>query len=359
MHKNGKLEFYRFFFSVAIMLFHFEKYIMGEPPLTVLSIKLFPHGSIGVEYFFLLSGYFLGRSAFRAYHSSPKDDTVFSEYSSNENLRFLGNKYRRLFPEHLTAFIITFFVYSFCNHLSLFKVISSAVNSIPSFLLIQMSGFSFLSVNHIEWYLSSMLIAMAIIYPVCRRYYYGFTRYASPLLSLLTLGILYYNTKTLTGVMVWMSVTYKATIRAIVEISLGASAFELTRILTSKNGVSKTTRTILTLTEIMCFLGVSAFMLITFKKAYEFFALAAIFFMLICAASNMTYGNRLFNTPLFYCLGEFSYPLYLSQLSSIYLAKEYLSHKSDLYQVLFCTVTTVILALVISLVSKPLKKRFG
>ena len=230
--KNGKFEFYRFMFSLYILFFHQLKYLIGEPPLKSLSVKFFPHGSIGVEFFFLLTGFLLGKTAFKKASTKPINRSNLGSYhSSKDSFSFIVRKYLRIFPYHAVAFVITLIAYIVSNHLALTKTIYYIINNIPAFFLVQMSGLSVASTNHLEWYISSLLICSALIYPLCRRFYYGFTRYAAPLFSLIILGILFYNTSSLTGVMVWMRIGYKGTIRAFVEISLGTTAYEISRVL--------------------------------------------------------------------------------------------------------------------------------
>ena len=356
MKKNGKLEFYRFYFCLAIMLFHFEKYIMGEPPLQGLHIMLFPHGSMGVEFFFLLSGFFMGRSAFRDHQHMNAEDSLFSDSSSRSALRFLWNKYRRILPEHTVAFIITFIIYCICKHLSIVGTVFAAIESVPAFFLVQMTGLGLLTVNHIEWYLSAMLIGMAVLYPICRRYYYGFTRYVSPLLSLFIIGYFFHDSKTLTGVMAWMGFSYKGTIRAIAELALGATIYEITRYFADGHPLSAGTLRFTRAAEIVSFCGVTLFMLLTLQKKYEVYALACMMVLLFSAVVRQPASGRFFDRPLFYFLGEFSFPLYLSQLSAVYIANAFLSQRSYTFQVSMCVVITFSMALVVHFAAAPLRK---
>lgn len=63
--KNGTIELLRFIFCMDILLFHIEKYIFGEPSLkNGIHVAFFPHGAIGVEFFFLLSGCLMAKSIF-------------------------------------------------------------------------------------------------------------------------------------------------------------------------------------------------------------------------------------------------------------------------------------------------------
>lgn len=61
--RNGKIELLRFIFCMAVLLFHCEKYVLGEPSLEKgYHLSLFCHGSMGVEFFFLVSGFLMAKS---------------------------------------------------------------------------------------------------------------------------------------------------------------------------------------------------------------------------------------------------------------------------------------------------------
>lgn len=71
--KNGKVELLRFFFCIAVLLFHEQKYILGEASLEHgVHFALFPHGSIGVEFFFVLSGVLMAKSILPADRIPPR-----------------------------------------------------------------------------------------------------------------------------------------------------------------------------------------------------------------------------------------------------------------------------------------------
>lgn len=62
-NKNNTIEFLRFAFCIAILVFHIGKYLFGEPELGHgIHLALFPHGSLGVEFFFILSGLLMAAS---------------------------------------------------------------------------------------------------------------------------------------------------------------------------------------------------------------------------------------------------------------------------------------------------------
>ena len=63
--KNGRVEFLRFIFALAILFFHIHKRFAGDDVIELgnTGLNFFARGYIGVEFFFLVSGYLLAASA--------------------------------------------------------------------------------------------------------------------------------------------------------------------------------------------------------------------------------------------------------------------------------------------------------
>ena len=64
--KNGRVEFLRFIFALGILFFHIHKRFAdgGMIELGNTGLNFFARGYIGVEFFFLVSGYLLAASAY-------------------------------------------------------------------------------------------------------------------------------------------------------------------------------------------------------------------------------------------------------------------------------------------------------
>lgn len=233
-----------------------------------------------------------------------------NEFTAKEGLTYLKHKYMSIFPWHIVAFIITYIIYIITKELTIKGSIKILIKSIPAIFLVQMTGLNFGSPNHIEWYLSSMLIAIAIIYPFCKKNYDLFTKYVTPIGSLLLLGCMIYTTKSLTGVMAWKLICYKRTIRAIIEISLGTTAYEISKWLSNKK-INNKGKIILTITEFLCFALSIAYIMTTLSKIYEIYILILLFIMISIIFSNQTYGLKYFNNKFCLFLGKISLPIYL------------------------------------------------
>lgn len=349
--KNGKVELLRFVFCIAVLLFHCEKYVMGEPSLeNGIHLSLFCHGSMGVEFFFVLSGLLMAKSAYK------KQDQLDGMNLAEDCVGFMKRKVSAIWSKHAISFVLVFIAYVTSCRFGWVKMIEKAIESIPSFFLIQMSGINLCSPNHVTWYISCMLIAMAILYPLCVKYYKMFTRYIAPLSAILILGYCVASTGRLTGVSVWTGICYKSMLRAVSEISLGACGFEISRWL-EKYIVHKRQRIAATLLELSLFAAVMGYMIGTFPAEWEVIELLAIFALVVLAFSEVGVGSECFHNAICEQLGKWSLPLYLVQLVPIYLITSIDLTWSNKIQIVAIVVGTFAVAGIVMGIDCVLKRR--
>jgi peptidoglycan/LPS O-acetylase OafA/YrhL len=354
--RNGKIELYRFIFCICVLSFHIEKYILGEASLNEgIHFAFFPHGAMGVEFFFILSGFLMAKSIDKSRSLNPQSANNFS---AKEGINFIWKKYISIFPQHLVAFVVAFVVYVLVNDLNAKGILLSAIDSIPNLFLIEMSGINFTNPNHIEWYISCMLIAMAILYPICKKYYDKFTRYFAPLLALLILGYMIYTTSSLTGVTKWTGICYKSLIRAIVELALGTCSYEFSKFLSSKKFTSNQ-RLIFTLIEFALLVASVLYVVLTLPRKYEVYVLALFFLLVSIAFSGVSYGNKIFNNKISCFLGKITLPIYLAQVSAIDFGNKYFDNISLNIRIVLIYILTFVIAFVVMIVGNYLSKLFN
>lgn len=361
--RNGTLEFMRFVFCMTIFFYHIGKYTYGSPSLKKgVFLALFPHGAMGVEFFFLLTGVFLAQSLDKQLQRTEKKTNVFADTG-----KYFWKKYISTFPQHIVAFAVLFGVMVLI-HLDMpnWSAWDRFCSAIPSLFLVQMTGWMGSPLNHIEWYLSAMLIAIIIVYFLCRLHFKVVTRYVAPVASIRLLVWMCCEFPSLTGVTRPMYIggdlfIFKGNIRAIAEILLGTFVYSLGRYglapLADKAG--KAVRIVLTVLEWVMYIGAVVITLLTLPYGWEYGALAFIFGGVLLSFSGLTYSGRLFDNEASYFLGKITLPVYLSQLSAVYATNYYLKDYDNGFKVWAIVVLTAISSAITMLAGDAIAKRFA
>ena len=215
--RNGEIEFLRFVFSVIIVLHH-SKYIVGSKN------SIFLAGSFAVEFFFIVSGYLMMNTIDKAERNEEKKTEV-----GKETFNFIIGKIKSLYPEAIIAWIIGIFFISYVKRSSLFEILSLMADSFFEVIFLQMSGLGATTINGVVWYISSLILCMAILYPLIRRYKDMMIYVVLPLLIFFLLGYLCMQYDHPRSPNKWIGITYKGNIRAFAEISLGVVFWQVTK----------------------------------------------------------------------------------------------------------------------------------
>lgn len=95
INKNGTIELLRFFFCMAVLMYHLSRdYHVNQAEFGSF-FSFFGNGRSGVEFFFVLSGYFMARNVYKSRNDS--DPVGIS------TVNFLYRKFIRVFPEYIIA----------------------------------------------------------------------------------------------------------------------------------------------------------------------------------------------------------------------------------------------------------------
>lgn len=171
--RNGEIELLRFVFAGFVVLYHMQ---LGSLPVA--------GGYLGVEFFFILSGFFMTQQLDAAGGSrlakEPVEDTVHAAQ------RYLLHRFDSVFIYYLLSGIIGYCLMCYGGGIHFLE----RLYWIPSDLFLwQNYGFAVTSPIGTAWYLSAAFFSMWVLYPVIRRHYTVFTGYIAPVLALVLYGI--------------------------------------------------------------------------------------------------------------------------------------------------------------------------
>lgn len=326
MKKNGKIEFFRFIYCIVVILFHCQRHFLDIDKSTQ-HFAFFVRGYMGVEFFFLVTGFLMANTM----HKRMND----THNLGKETFRFTLSKIKAIFPYHVIAFILLFAEEIILNKYSFSKSMLKFLGYLPNLLLIQKLGFDYATLNRVEWYVSCMIFACAILYPICRKYYSMFVHVIAPVGGLMILGYITHEYGTLVpGTKTFSGITCLYLFRAIAEIALGVSAYEFSVYL-SKQVFSKRQRICLTTIEAICYILPLLYCATTLKGRYDILFFLAMWVSISTSFSNQTYGNEFFCNKFIYFLGSSSMILYLNQVLGLNLAEKCFSNPTTQMIVVF------------------------
>ena len=341
--RNGKIELLRFVFFVGVLLFHLNKDLYSSKLFFGEYLSFFSHGYIAVEFFFVLSGFFMAKSAMK----SGSNGSIGSE-----TVVFMKKKILSILPAHIICFAITFILVCILEKVNLQQFIINAVQSIPAFLFLNKTGISVKNIIPPEWYISCMLFALALLFPLCRKFKKTFTHIIAPAFAILFIGYFVHKYDALGVKDGWSVLMMKGQSRAIAEIALGASVYAISCKLKTLH-FSRRQKVILTVFESLLFIAVMYYSVSRLKRSYDPIFLMAIMAMIALVMSDQTLLNGIFQNRFVFYLGKLSLPAYLVQTFTRRLVESYLSFLPAKIQVLVIFISTIALGALILEISKP------
>lgn len=311
--RNYEIEWLRFIFSIMIVLNH-TKFFSADSVFPVVGC------SFGVEFFFLTSGYLMAehvmKNSFQKNIHSKGETTPLSITSyGSDTAVFLFQKIKKLYLEFFIAEIIGYSFAFIAREMTLKGIIKVLLNSFSEVLLISMFGFKKMGGwNGATWYISSMLIVMAFLYPILVRWRQKALQFIFPLISLLVLGYLCAALGSPRDPTKWLGWIYKGNLRALGEICLGAYTWNLVQWFRAQSW-NFVGRTILAFIKSSCYISVMCYVFIYNKGSKFDYA----FLLILCLGVALTFSQCTIEILLyekgkhiFSFLGKYSLCLYLT-----------------------------------------------
>ena len=271
--RNGYIDVIKFLFALIVTDFH-------------VNTGTFPGGRIVVEGFFMISGYLMMQSIQR--NKYPQDSLGVS------TVRFIYQKFKGLFLYLFPAVVISYVLA--CVRVE--RPIEESLERVPllmfDFFPLREAGFKADYVVGISWYLSAMFLALAVLYPLCKKFRTSMTMIVCPISALLIYGALsnYYGhmaiaTEFLNGS--WLSAGF---LRGFAGCAAGCALYEACNAL-SKKKVTMTGRAFFTLLEIAGFVFFFYAMHNYPKSRYDYVLIFVIFMLLLIGIGGISLTSLL------------------------------------------------------------------
>jgi len=267
--RNGYIDIIKFVFALIIMESH---------QLTAV----FHGGRVVVEGFFMVSSYLM--MCYIQRNNYPEDTLGVS------TMRFIGRKYKGLLPFLLPSALINYIIICFAKRTGL----KAAITTLPLLLFevvpLKDTGFGGHYVLGISWYLSAMFVALAILYPLCKKFGRNFTLVVCPLLAVLIYGYLshIYGSLAISGMYTAAgNPIHVGLLRGLAGSALGCVLYDICQLLSTKK-VTICGRVVFAVLEILGFALLFWMMYYHPKSKYDYVCAFLIFGLLIIGISGIS-----------------------------------------------------------------------
>lgn len=347
--RNGEIELMRFLFAVGIVVFHFDGRYSDA--------GFFRCGYIAVEFFFVLSGYLMSRSARKALDRGEGIDIPGSTW------KFIFRKFKTFYRYYLFAILAQIVIKDILvGHEVFSAVIRSIFRSAPTLTL----TFYLLSWPDVSlyigstWFLSTMIICMFVLYPMILKNFDLAVKITMPIIFVFAAGyVLHRYNNSMHNVKVWNDLFYSGVPKSFAEIAFGACLYfipeKIDKVRNEVFASQKLADLLFTLLKWGSVLIVFLYSLGVFRKVYDLECILLSGVFVTISFSNAGYhlrGSRF--TDL---LGQLSLPLFifhkviLNTLMEIKPCKPYPNGKY-LVLILLTLITCVVMKLVTDFVWK-------
>lgn len=341
--RNGTIDFFRFIFCLLIVLTHAQALAPG--------LTLVPGGYIGVEFFFIVSGYLMA-DHIKKTESGPKRSI------GTETVRFLGNKLRKIMPYYTVAFCVGFLLQAWVSGgITPGGLFGSFLGSVPALLLLESSGVECAYVLPAAWYLSAMMLSMLALYPLARRDLDAFCKVAAPIAVILFMGWASRTVGCLYMVDTGAWFIRRGLLRGVAGICLGCVCYAAAEAL-GKASVSRAGAIALTVTELSTYAAVLFLTQYKARTQLDFTLFLMLAGCVTLSFSGKTLSTRLLGNRISAWLGRFSLPLYLGHATILWICTQRLERGSVWGRVMLFLLLSVAAAAFLMLAAAALK-RFG
>lgn len=344
LNKIVGLEFYRIFFTIFIITLHFDeavlkkKYILGGNG----------GGYIGVEFFFVLSGFFIYTQ-----YINRKDSLKSSFFQA---VAYTKKRIKKIYFQYIIAFIFLLIFQIFNKGWGIKEILKTIYNCKYEIMLLQMSGVKFIRLNTPTWYLSVLIIVGYFIYYLLCRDKDLFLGLIAPLI--IFLGIAYFtqiNKSIGANVSKYNGLIIIGWLRGFISLSLGVYVSILYQKMKSVNFSFKI-KVIGTLVEILCLLYSITMLWYRYSRE-DIFSLFVFSVLILIVVLDLSFLGNIYRNSIFEKIGSYTLIIFLnhrvlSQILSVAM-------KGKNYYIIYLTfiILNVLLAIALSKIERVIRKK--
>lgn len=297
--KNGFIELCRFVFMLGIVSHH-AMFLSDDPGYIPIW-----GGYISVEFFFILTGYFMYASCSRRpLVEDEKDSAIYQ----------VLHKFKKFYPYFFISWCTVFIMLHIESGNANFRVfIWDFIFGIPQLLFLQCAGLAGTGGNYngTMWFASALMMGILIVYPLMRLGKKYFVTAIAPALSLICYGYVMKIGASLGSVNEWAGPFQAGCLRAIGGLCLGSVCCYIVDHI-PRHHLTKHGDTLASLFQ----LGLVVLILFLMARTYGYTDIIQVILfgvLIIISFAEDTAVNQFFNKKVFFALGRFSMIIFVTQ----------------------------------------------
>lgn len=296
--RNGFVDFLKFLFAIIILLHHSVELFRGNN-------TYFLSGYIAVEFYFVVSGYLLAKKSGRSLTSDNCSKSIY-----DENIKVFTRKIKSFFPYILVAALFSIVITS-VGRFDAVKILTD-IRDIPIELFgLQMLGFSGNIATGVTWYISVLLFASFLLFPLFCKKRDLLVKYIAPILAVVIYGYMFYTEGFINHPGKWLGLGYKGLLRGFADIFLGIVAYTITERIDSME--SRKYDILFNIAEPICLFSIIVYAIFHGESdSCDFFILPLILVLVSVSFSSRSLGRKIFRGSVWNFLGVFSLSVYLN-----------------------------------------------
>ncbi len=271
MKRNGYIDFIKFVFAIIIAEFH-------------LNLGIFPAGRVAVEGFFIISGYLM--------LASMQREGGEIKSLGRSTVEFIFKKYKALFYFLLPSVILSYIVTSLYIERAFVEALKKAPLLLFEIVPLRSTGIKGEYVLGISWYLSTMLITLAVLYPLVKKFKKTTTLVVCPLIVLIGYGTLsgVYGHIAINNQYIKDTLIIAGVVRGFAGCALGCVLFEISKCVAKKTPTALA-RALFTALEVASFTYFIYLMHNYPKSMYEYLMIVPLFIFLFIGINGLSYTS--------------------------------------------------------------------
>ncbi len=310
-----------------------------------------PGAYLGVDFFFLLSGYLLVRHF---------DNTIQTGSLGDDWFAYIKHRLIGIYPEYFIILLATVLIDWRVSYTGIINFVKGVWQTLDvykwDFFFLHYIGMDVPMIIRSIWFLSPLVIVSFGLYAAMLSNRDKLVYIYSPILAIGGFVYCYntFGTLAMQGRPVWF--TNGAVLRALFEMCAGIIAYEINKRII-KLQYSRSLRVILITVELVLIYLVGC--QIIWHKYNDFFFIIVFMYIIIVSFAEIFPVGRFCNNKFCYVLGEISYPLFLCHLSISRLGQKVQIQIDNRYLNLLVYVSvSIIVAFLINFLGKRMKRLF-